>query len=318
MGISRATARMTLEEASKRPFSGSVLQLGRQAMWMPMDELKKLMALHEVPLGNADAIAKNAVKALFEPFIDDGTYFAALGFSDVQSCDVSNFEQVNHIFDLNYQVPTELHGKYDLVYDGGTLEHIFHQPNALNNIHKLLKIGGRAIHAVPTSNHVDHGFYCFSPTFFYDYYKANGYEILTSYLYEHTVRHDTEIWNIYDYKPGSIDHLSFGGFNNGKMLGVFFVVQKTSSSTGDIIPQQGFYRTAWAKSDLSSTAASAVAVENRPFTFPLQKQIKFILNATGLLHLALDLRYRSRNKRLQRKLKQELEQRLERSLVARY
>ena len=40
----------------------------------------------------------------------------------------------------------------DLVIDGGTIEHVFHIPNVLQNFHELLNINGRIIHFTKAIN----------------------------------------------------------------------------------------------------------------------------------------------------------------------
>ncbi len=91
------------------------------------------------------------------------------------------------------------------------MEHIFNFPQALINVFDLLKEGGIVIHVSPSHNHVDHGFYMFSPTIFPDYYKANQFRILKLYIFECGPSHD-EDWIVYNYDPGSIAHLSMGGW----------------------------------------------------------------------------------------------------------
>ena len=118
-------------------------------------------------------------------------------------------------------MPDWVKGKYDVIFDGGTAEHIFNFPQVLKNIHDLLKLGGIIIHASPSHNHVDHGFYMFSPTVFYDFYSVNKFDILKSYIFEYKSDPIFD-WLIYDYKPGAIDHLSFGGWGRDS-LGIFFV-----------------------------------------------------------------------------------------------
>jgi len=108
----------------------------------------------------------------------------------------------------------------------------------------MLKPGGIVIHVSPSNNHVDHGFYQFSPTLFYDYYSLNNWTILRANIFEYAPDHANKPWLIFDYKPGSIDHLSFGGWEK-KMLGVWFVSKKTSESTCDQIPMQGSYVKMW-------------------------------------------------------------------------
>lgn len=40
------------------------------------------------------------------------------------------------------------------------------------------------IHASPSHNHADHGFYVFNPTIFYDFYTANGFDVIKRYVLE--------------------------------------------------------------------------------------------------------------------------------------
>lgn len=213
--------------------------------------------------------------------------FKSLGFDLVESMDFSGYENPTYIQDLNNPVPDELLGKYDAIYDGGTLEHVFNFPGALENVHKMLKPGGVIIHSSPSTNHVDHGFYMFSPTVFCDYYAKNGYKIIKSFIFEYEQEHDTKPWIIYDYHPGSIDHLSFGGWGD-KLLGIWFVAQKQQCSTCGIIPQQGSYVDVWARSKNASgsveetdSVIKALVKNNkllhgflRPFVFRFRKFFK--------------------------------------------
>ena len=242
MGIAKGAARLLLDEHFHRPFHGSVLQLGRQHIWFSMDDLQRWAAMHGVSLYNVDSVSKSNIDFLREMnCIDDISFFSAMGFQTVESCDASNFEGATHTIDLNHSVPESLHNQYDVVFDGGTIEHIFHLPQVYRNIYDMLKVGGRIIHSSPSTNHVDHGFYMFSPTLFYDYYTANNWEIVTSYIFKYTERHYKDPWKIYSYKPGSIEPLSF----KDSLLGIFFIAIKTGNSTADIIPQQGYYQRVW-------------------------------------------------------------------------
>ena len=71
-----------------------------------------------------------------------------------------------------------LHNYYDLVYDGGTIEHIFDVKQALQNIMSLPRIGGRVIIHTMANNYFGHGFYQFSPELFYRAFSPeNGYKV---------------------------------------------------------------------------------------------------------------------------------------------
>ena len=103
----------------------------------------------------------------------------------VKSIDVDLFEGADYQANLNFagSFSDELGREFDLLYDGGTLEHVFHLPNALANIHKVVKPGGHIIHFNPMNNDPDHGFYQFSPTFYHDYYQANDFKIVRMFIF---------------------------------------------------------------------------------------------------------------------------------------
>ncbi len=224
---------------------GKILQLGRQQVYLTMKQIKKFAAQAGVKV--PDDLKPSPS---FDPdfatlgYVDDVTLFKALGFDAVESLDLSEYEDCSFAHDLNEPIPEKYHGQYDVIYDGGTLEHVFHFPNCLKNIHHMLKPNGIIIHASPSHNHVDHGFYMFSPTVYADYYAANKYKTLKSNIFEYDQNHEKNRWTIYDYSPGSIDHLAYGGWGS-KLLGIWFVAEKTKESTCNVIPQQSFYKRTW-------------------------------------------------------------------------
>jgi len=137
-------------------------------------------------------------------------------------------------------MPEDNSPQYDVIYDGGTLEHIFNAPQALKTIHGLLKQDGIIVHGSPSHNHVDHGFYMFSPTFFWDYYSANKYNILTSYLFQYSSP-DNCTWEVFEYQPGSLDDFSFGGFGKTDLYvmdpdGISNVVRLTQNQSTNNSP----------------------------------------------------------------------------------
>lgn len=115
--------------------------------------------------------------------IDSYDLFRLLGFKEVDALDISDYEGADIIFDLAAPcLPEGLENRFDYIYDGGVLEHIFNAPQALLNISRMVKIGGKVIHDVCGGNWIDHGVYSFSPTFFIDYYTNNGFFINDIYM----------------------------------------------------------------------------------------------------------------------------------------
>ena len=78
------------------------------------------------------------------------TLFRRLGFTEFESIDISAYEGCTLQLDLNSStVPELIKDEFDFVYNGGTLEHVFHLPNALGNVFDMLKVGGAVVHCGP-------------------------------------------------------------------------------------------------------------------------------------------------------------------------
>ena len=99
------------------------------------------------------------------PFADK--VFTMLGTRTLDVMDVSAYEGANVIHDLNEPINAEFHEQYDLVFDSGTLEHIFNCTTGLRCYMDMLKVGGSMIICSPGNNWMGHGFYQLGPDFFY-------------------------------------------------------------------------------------------------------------------------------------------------------
>lgn len=93
--------------------------------------------------------------------------------------DIDSYEGADHLFDLNEpECPSTLHSRFDLIVDGGSLEHCFNLPNALNSLNMMLRDNGVVFHTNPANKMLDHGFFQISPTLYSDYYQAAGFDLL--------------------------------------------------------------------------------------------------------------------------------------------
>jgi len=243
MGFVRANIIPILKEHKRRPFSGTLLCLGQPDVYFSYDHLRRMAMTVQVELAPGVQITPSHNQHFASlGYISGDALFRSMGFASIHALDYSEFEGATIIHDLNAPtLPEELHEKFDVIIDHGTLEHVFHIPNALQNLFRLLKTGGRLIHSSPTSNLVDHGFYMFSPTFFYDFYVTNGWEINNIYVVSMTPRQETEPFFYTEYEPGSFDSVSYGGLGPGMYFTLSFLTKKPTS-TGHVIPQQGVYR----------------------------------------------------------------------------
>jgi hypothetical protein len=81
--------------------------------------------------------------------------------------------------DLNYdQVPEIALGKYQLVTNFGTTEHVANQLNAFKVIHDLTALGGIMIHHLPIQGMFNHGLVNYNPKFFWMLARSNGYKFI--------------------------------------------------------------------------------------------------------------------------------------------
>jgi hypothetical protein len=81
--------------------------------------------------------------------------------------------------DLNYDsVPKPALGKYHLVTNFGTTEHVANQLNAFEVIHNLTALGGIMVHHLPMQGMFNHGLVNYNPKFFWMLARSNGYKLI--------------------------------------------------------------------------------------------------------------------------------------------
>lgn len=146
------------------------LMLGRSQLNVYPKTMAELLARHGLP---ADKFKNPGPECFYaEPF------FEALGAVKPEAMDNSAYEGAKLVHDLNQPIPSEWREQFDVVYDGGTLEHVFNFPVALRNAMELVKPGGRLFIHTCANNLCGHGFYQFSPELFYRTLSPdNGFEV---------------------------------------------------------------------------------------------------------------------------------------------
>jgi hypothetical protein len=109
--------------------------------------------------------------------------FAAIGIES-EFVDIAASRGFEIVVDLNRPAPANLVGRYDIVYDGGTMEHCFNVGQVMRNITSFARVGGYIIHVNPL-NYYNHGFFNFNPTFYHDWYTQSGNAVVTPYFAMH-------------------------------------------------------------------------------------------------------------------------------------
>ncbi len=154
----------------------SVLTLGRLDSMLTEDWLRHLRKTYGAAVTGLDKTREPHAEA----------FFKRLGAERVESLDHSAYQGCSVVHDLNEPLPRDVAREgYDLVYDGGTLEHVFHFPNAIANCMSLVKLGGHFMCSTPANQWLGHGFYQFSPELFFRVFSLeNGFEIVRVFLAE--------------------------------------------------------------------------------------------------------------------------------------
>lgn len=272
MGVSKTTA-FLLREMSRQGFlGGELLQLGVQRISPDAKALVKSFS--------ASAASKSRTKANSSM----RQFWINLGFNSVCSLDNSDFEGAEIVWDLNLPIKDSFVEQFDAVFNGGTMEHVFNTPCVLENISRLLKVGGIAIHEVPSSNGVDHGFYSFSPTLFRDYYLNLGYELIEVLL---IVKKGHKA-KVYEYFPRDKNTEIPENWKN-KTVNVWCVARKKFQIGGADAPQQAKYLDAWSKGDQTRTADSGLWQISRIFKRKARAAVVLMSKKSAILAVLLGL-----------------------------
>lgn len=78
--------------------------------------------------------------------------------------------------DLNHAI--SLDRKFDISINFGTGEHVFNVCQFFKTIHDYTQAGGIMLHVMPFLGWMDHGFFNFQPTFYWDLAESNNYELV--------------------------------------------------------------------------------------------------------------------------------------------
>jgi hypothetical protein len=286
MAIVNFCVRLLMREGNREKFSGRVLQLGNQEVLASVDSLEKIAQEENFKLSEAHCdIGYGKSKFIDATTISSKYFFQRLGFETVDALDYSSFEGANIVHDLNVLLEKDFKniGDYNLVFDAGTMEHVFSMPNTLKNVFDLLSVGGRIMHLSPV-NFFNHGFYNFSTCFFEDFYSCNNFLINECGIYKKLNNDWRDRWF---YAEGDKNSQFIRSLNpttfDGATFGINFTATKLHNSTGDHIPQQGYYLLNWAVSgDKAVTENSGLVQGDTPL-----KSIYGKLNTIPILKILL-------------------------------
>ena len=178
MGLAVYVLEGIIREHRHRAIDGSVVQIGRQTVELTAPDMIGMFMRYGLPLpDDVVEIDRQTLQARQKAigFVNDRTFFGALGASEVHAVDHSDFEGADIIHDMNRPIGASLEGIADLIVDGSTLDNVHDPAVALMNYNRMLRAGGRVISVNAAKPDVQ-GAYCgMPPEWFLDYYAANDY-----------------------------------------------------------------------------------------------------------------------------------------------
>lgn len=147
--------------------------IGRQELHVSSASLCK--ALLESGFPSPDALATHLLdqeQGYAEPLL------ALLGATEIRSFDAAAYEGATDVHDFNQPIDADVTGRFSLVLDSGSLEHVFNFPIAIANCMALTEVGGHFVAITAANNWCGHGFYQFSPELFFRVFCAeNGFRV---------------------------------------------------------------------------------------------------------------------------------------------
>lgn len=222
MAMHPALIYFLLDKKNEFGITGRVLTIGQQTVLLSSSKY------HEI-FGKLPA----------QDTINDLILFQAMGAGCVESIDYFG-SKATFKYDLNKPLENVLSkGEFDLVLDGGTLEHCFNVGVYMESVVRLVRSGGRVLHITACQGYPNHGFYNFQPTFFFDFYDANGWDDMHCYIFEHLDKdYYSENCKVKILKVSAID-ANFATSNNTLLV---FSARKVLDVENITFPIQRVYR----------------------------------------------------------------------------
>lgn len=206
MGLTAPHLKYLIRIKKRMKFKGPLLTLGCQDIYATEENVVNWMREERLPRVKVNKVHYTHSKGMSEvnneyaKYIHAKSFFEYLGIPlrDYYDIDKFDFDKPKILHDLEKKVHSKYHNFFNFIIDGCTLTHILDVKSVLTNIVKMTKMGGHVLHINPAQTFLNHGFFQFSPTFFYDFYHNNGFQIVESYLIE--IRGNTYRFHTYDQK----------------------------------------------------------------------------------------------------------------------
>ena len=242
---------------------GSTITISRLNLFL---EPREIAALTRALAGTVAAPGIPVLqRTRFGDYADDFLR-AALGCDRLESMDFSDYEGASVLHDLNQPIPAAMQNQWDAVIDAGTFEHIFHVGTAVSNTLRLVRTGGTWFAFPPANGMCGHGFYQFSPDFFFRALDdANGFRVDELFLVEaegmdiHGLKNRRRMYRVTDPAESKIHPL---WLPRGAACLLVRATRLRQSEPWQTPVQQSMYLGAW------EDAVAAASGKTQPLTPP--------------------------------------------------
>lgn len=172
MGVNSANLRQYIQWADEGwlKAGSSILELGAQELFCVHDPA----ALNEflARFGGTTYLNSEAERMADGGMVGDLMQRAGFAYTSI------DFKPFPHCVRLDLNVdtlPAEYHGRYGLVTNHGTSEHILNQWNVFKTVHDATAVEGIMFHMLPMTGKFEHGIVNYNAKFFWALGEANGY-----------------------------------------------------------------------------------------------------------------------------------------------
>ncbi len=186
MGVDIVTAEFLAYCKTRDVDFARTVTLGRQTLYAEPRNLSAVLRKHGIASRKAAAAGMDEPadhrSSPYEHGFAEG-FFHDLGAATVDAVDANDYEGASIIHDMNLPIDDAYAGAFSAVVDGGTLEHVFNFPVAIENCMRMVRTGGHFMSVCPANNYFGHGFYQFSIELFYRVFsEPNGFRVVAAFL----------------------------------------------------------------------------------------------------------------------------------------
>lgn len=235
------------ENAYKR-IKGDVGLLGRQTTYLKPETLSYLSERYgfkaprtlPVELDRSPAVLRD----FGEVFITDHHLLKFLGARSVKTIDGAGNDSADIVVDIGAEkLPRKLTGAFDFIYGGNSLDTVFNPAEALRNISRLLRPGGRVL-LLSHASWLNGPYNMMSPGWYFDFFVANAYAdcqvFLGLFATEGALHFGPMNLLYFNWTLSKIGNVP--PMPPGFQVMLMVLAEKGKKSTDDIMPVQHIYR----------------------------------------------------------------------------